>query len=225
MSNTANHPDIDSGILQIGLVVSDAEAEGNKVFNEDMDSDHDGSELPALIEPSSNESTPQRSAVADVLMGLNDPVPFTLGSSLQPLTANHDRVSHLKPHSVVPRRLLQLTNIPINRLNMNNNNPTGSREIHYCMLHILSLMANLSFHLLRLDNVASAHSDGIIQEEHVFTSQWFNEIHHLSGIILMNFNNTLNIISNSNTWENIYNKLIREFLRITPHAEEYLNME
>ena len=106
MSNTDNDPDIDSGILQLGLVVSDAEAEG-------IDSDHDDSELPALIDPSSNESTPQRSAVADVLMGLNDPVPFTFGSSLQPLTANHDRINHLEPRSVVPHRLLQSTNIAL----------------------------------------------------------------------------------------------------------------
>ena len=93
------------------------------------------------------------------------------------------------------------------------------------MLHILSLMENLSSHLLRYDDVVSANSDGIVQEEHVFVSRWFNEINHLNGIILMNINNTQKIISNSNTWENSYNKLIREFLRITPHAEEYLNME
>ena len=41
----------------------------------------------------------------------------------------------------------------------------------------------------------------------------------------MNINNTRNVISNSNTWGSIYNKLIREFLRITPHADEYLNIE
>ena len=98
----------------MSLVVSDAEAGGNEPFNEEMDSDHDGSELSALIDPSSNESTPRRSAIADVLMGLNDPVPFTFCSSLPPLTANHDRINHLEPRSVVPRRLLQSTNIPIN---------------------------------------------------------------------------------------------------------------
>ena len=106
---------------------------------------------------------------------------------------------------------------------MNNNIPTGSREIHYCMLHILSLMANLSSHLLRYDDVVSANSYGIIQDKHIFVSQWFNEINHLHGIILMNINNTRNVISNSNTWGSIYNKLIREFLRITPHAN--LNIE
>ena len=43
---------------------------------------------------------------------------------------------------------------------------------------------------------------------------------------MININNTQNVISNSNTWESIYNKLIsREFLRITPHADEYLNIE
>ena len=41
----------------------------------------------------------------------------------------------------------------------------------------------------------------------------------------MNVNNAQSIISNSNTWERINNKLIRECLRITPHAEKYLNME
>ena len=66
----------------MGLVVSDAEAKGNELFNEEMDSDHDGTEPPPLIDPSFNESTPQRSAVADVLLGFNDPVPFTFGSSL-----------------------------------------------------------------------------------------------------------------------------------------------
>ena len=121
MSNTDNDPDIDSEILQMGLVVSDAEVEGNKLFNEEMDSDHDGSELPALIDPLSNESTLERSVVADILMSLNDQVSFTFGSSLQPLTANHDPINYLEQRSVVPRRLLQSTKIPINRINMNNN--------------------------------------------------------------------------------------------------------
>ena len=40
----------DSGILQMGLVVSDAEAEGNGIFNEELDSDHDGSEPPPLMQ-------------------------------------------------------------------------------------------------------------------------------------------------------------------------------
>ena len=38
MSTTDNNPDIDSGIWQMGLVVSDAEAEGNELFNKEMDS-------------------------------------------------------------------------------------------------------------------------------------------------------------------------------------------
>ena len=226
MSHTANDPDYDSGILQMGLVVSDAEAEGNEHLNEAVESDHDGSDLPDLIDPSSNESTPQRNAVADVLMGLNDPVPFTFGSNLPQSSANHGRINHLEHRPAVARRPLQSTIVPFNRQNMDNTTPTGSREIHYCMLHILALMANLSSQLLRLDDVVSAHSDGnLLTEEHVFTSSWFQEVNHLSGIILMNINNTKNIISNSNTWEDIYNKLIREFLRITPHAEEYLNLE
>ena len=187
----------------MGLVVSDAKAEGTDGFNEEMDSDHDGFEPPPLIDPSSNESTPQRSAVADVLLGLNDPITFTFGSSLPPLTTNHGRINHLEQRSevnrVVPRRLLQSNTIPINRINMNNNNPTGSREIHYGMLRILSMMANLSSQLLRYDDVVSVNSDGIIQDEHIFVSQWFNEINHLHGIILMNINNTQNVISNSNT--------------------------
>ena len=156
----------------MGLVVSDAEAKGNKLFNEEMDSDHDGSEPPPLIDPSSNESTPQRSAVADVLLGLNDLVPFTFGSSLQSLTANHERINHIESNPVVPRRLLQSTKIPINHINTNNNNPTGCREIHYIMLHVLATMANLSSDLLRLDDVVSAHSDGnLLEEAHVLTSQ------------------------------------------------------
>ena len=53
-------PDHDSEILQMGLVVSDAEAEGNGNFDEAMDSDHEGSEPPPLIDPSFNESTPQQ---------------------------------------------------------------------------------------------------------------------------------------------------------------------
>ena len=116
MPITNNEPDNDSGILQMGLVVSDAEAEGNDIFNEKMDSDHDGSGPPPLIGHSSMESTPQRNAVADVLLSLNDPVPFTFGSRLPPLTANHDRINHLEQRSevprVVPRRLLQSNTIP-----------------------------------------------------------------------------------------------------------------
>ena len=102
---------------------------------------------------------------ADVLLGLNDPVPFTFGSSLQPLTANHERINHLQSNSVVPLRLLQSTNISIDRMNMNNNNPTNCREIHYIMLHVLATTANLSFHLLRLDDVVSAHCDGVLLKE------------------------------------------------------------
>ena len=120
MFNTDNTVDHDPDILQMGLVVSDAKAEGNGHLDEAVDSDQEGFEPPPLIDPSSNESTPQRSAVADVLLCLNDSVPFTFGSSLQPLTANHERINHLESNPVVPRRQLQSTNIPINRINMNN---------------------------------------------------------------------------------------------------------
>ena len=83
-------------------------------------------------------------AVAYVLMGLNDPVPFTFGSSLPSMNANHERINHLEPNPIVTRRLLQSTNVPINRINMNNNNPTSCREIHYFMLRVLATMADLS---------------------------------------------------------------------------------
>ena len=58
MFNTDITLDHDSDILQMGLVVSDDKAEDNGNFNEEVDSDHDGSEPPPLIDPSSNESTP-----------------------------------------------------------------------------------------------------------------------------------------------------------------------
>ena len=87
------------------LVVSDTEAEGNEIFNEEMDSNHDGSEPLPLIDHSSNESTPQRNAVADVLLSLNDPVPFTFGSSLPPLTSNHDRINHLETFRSTPQAI------------------------------------------------------------------------------------------------------------------------
>ena len=90
----------------MGLVVFDTEAEGNGNFDEAMDSDHEGSEPPTLIGPSSNESTPQRSAIADVLLGLNDTFHFWQ----QPTTI--DRKSRMdQPNPVVPCRLLQSTNI------------------------------------------------------------------------------------------------------------------
>ena len=79
MFNTDNTLDHDPDILQMGLVVSDGEKEDNGA----LESNHDGSEPPSLIDPSSTESTPQRSAVAVVFMGLNHPVPFTFDSSLQ----------------------------------------------------------------------------------------------------------------------------------------------
>ena len=44
-------------------------------------------------------------------------------------------------------------------------------------------------------------------------------------MILININNTRNVISNSDTWAGIYNKLYNDFIRIAPHAEEYLNTE
>ena len=203
---TDNDPDHDSGILQMGLVVSDTDAEGNGTFNEELDSDHEGSEPTLIIDPSSNESTPQRNAVADVLMGFNDQVLFTFGSSLPNMNANHERINHLEPNPVVPRRLLQSTNIPANQYNINNTNPTGCIEIHYNMLHILSSMANLSSHLLRL----SVHSDGNpLEDAHIFTSQWFQELNHFSGIILMNINNTKQLISNSDKWAGIYNRFVQ----------------
>ena len=83
MFNTDNTPEHDPYILQMGLVVSDAEAEDNGDFNEALESDHVGSEPLPLIDPSSTE------AVVDVLNGLNDPVPFMFGSSLHPLNANN----------------------------------------------------------------------------------------------------------------------------------------
>ena len=87
-------------------------------------------------------------------------------------------------------------------------------------------MAYLSSHLLRLDDVVLAHGDGYqLEDAHVFTSHWFQKVNHLSGIILMNINNTRNVISNSDKWGKTFNKLIDDFIRITPHAEEYLNTE
>ena len=105
---------------------------------------------------------------------------------------------------------------------MNNTVPTGCREIHYHMLHILSSMATLSSYLLRIDDVVSAHSDGnLLEEAHGFTSQWFQEVNHLSGIVLI----TKNVISNSDTRTGINNILVNDFIRITRHAEDYLNTE
>ena len=93
MSITDNDPDHDTGMLQMGLVVPDAKAEGNGDFNGAVDLDHESSESPPLIDPSFNESTLQRNAVADVLMGLNDPVPFTVGSSRKSRTDQSSRTS------------------------------------------------------------------------------------------------------------------------------------
>ena len=36
------------------------------------------------------------------------------------MNTNHERINHLEPNPLVPRRLLQSTNIPANRSNMNN---------------------------------------------------------------------------------------------------------
>ena len=44
-------------------------------------------------------------------------------------------------------------------------------------------------------------------------------------MIRMNINNTKNVTSSSDTWEGIYNQLVYDFLRTTPHAKEYLTME
>ena len=41
----------------------------------------------------------------------------------------------------------------------------------------------------------------------------------------MNINNTKNVISNSDTLAGIYNKLVNDFIRITPPAKDYLNTE
>ena len=41
----------------------------------------------------------------------------------------------------------------------------------------------------------------------------------------MNINNVRNVISSFNTWVGIYNRLVNDFIRITPHAEEYLTTE
>ena len=66
MFETNNTPDHETDILQIGLVVSDVEAEAvNVSFDEALEADHDGSEPPPLIESSSTESTSLRNAVAD----------------------------------------------------------------------------------------------------------------------------------------------------------------
>ena len=41
----------------------------------------------------------------------------------------------------------------------------------------------------------------------------------------MNINNTKNVISDSDTWAGIYNRLVKDFIRITPHAEDNLNTD
>ena len=41
----------------------------------------------------------------------------------------------------------------------------------------------------------------------------------------MNINNTKNVISNSDTWAGIYNRLVNNFIRITPHVKDYRNTE
>ena len=148
MFNTDNARNHDPDILQMGLVVSDADVEA--------------------------EAAPQLHYLLNLHLrsGHNDPVPFILGSSLPSMNANHGRVNHLEPIPVVTRRLLQSTNIPINRISMNNNNPTGCREINYVMLHVLATMANLSSHLLRYDDVVSAQGDGnLVEDVHILTIQ------------------------------------------------------
>ena len=128
---------------------------------------------------------------------------YSTGSMTQYLlfsAAAHERINH----PVVTRRLTQSTNIHINRSSLNNDNLRDYREIYYHMLHVLATMANLSSHLLRYDDVVSAHSDGnLVEELHIFMSQWFQDLNHLSDIIL---NNTKNVISSSDTWERLYNR-------------------
>ena len=102
MSIIDNDRDHDSGILQMDLVVSDAEAENNSNFSEALNLDHEGSEPSPLIDPLSTESTPHRNAVVDILLGPNDPVPFTFGNSISSMNANHERIDHLEPNPVVP---------------------------------------------------------------------------------------------------------------------------
>ena len=113
-------------------------------------------------------------------------------------------VTHLEPNPEVTHRLLQSTNTSINRSNINNNNPTGCREIHYIMLHVLATMVNLSSHLLRYDDVVSAHGDGnLVEDVHIFTTQRFQDLNYLSGMILMNIYNTRSVISSVDTCENL----------------------
>ena len=112
MFNSITPPDI----LQMGLRVSDAQVEDNGDFNEVLETDHDGSEPSPLIDHSSTESTLIRNAIINVLNRLNDPVPFTFGSSLLPMNVNHERINQLEPNPVITCRLLQSTNIPINRI-------------------------------------------------------------------------------------------------------------
>ena len=72
-------------------------------------------------------------------------------------------------------------------------------------------MANLSPHLLRYDDVVSANGDWmLLKDQHVFTSRWLHDFNHLSSIILMNIKDTINVISNSNSWEGIYNRLVND---------------
>ena len=82
MFNTNNTLEHDQDILQMCLVVSDAEAKADNVdFDEALKSDHEGSGPSPLIDPSSPESTSPRNAVRDVLNRHIDPVPFIFGSS------------------------------------------------------------------------------------------------------------------------------------------------
>jgi hypothetical protein len=78
-------------------------------------------------------------------------------------------------------------------------------------------MSDLSFHLLRQDDVITRHNP----ERNVFVSQWHSDLMHLAGLIISNIRKP--IISNSNTWERMYQSLIGDYVAITQHAIEYLD--
>ena len=147
----------------MGQIVSDTDAEANNLdFDEALESDHDGSGPPPLIDAKFPESPTPRNAVDDVLNKDNDPVPFIFCSSLPSMNVNHGRINHFEPNPVVIHRLLQSTDNPNNPNSLSNNHPTGFREIHYIMLHVLATMAILSPHLLRYNDVVSAHGDRML---------------------------------------------------------------
>ena len=95
MFNTDNAPDHDLDILQMSLVVSDAEAD-NVDFDEALESDRLRTSTTYWFFISGK---PPRYAVVDVPNGHKDPVPFIFGDSLLSLNANHlEPPHHLEPH-------------------------------------------------------------------------------------------------------------------------------